>query len=166
MKKLLLLDADVIIDFHSLDLFEKLAKAYEIKVTQRVLREARFCRKRGKKTPIDLRGKVSVIENINTDCLRKVYRETKEARITIDQGEATSIAHMIQEKEDIRFCACDRAAITLMSYMELDEKAMSLERALRDASQHTKPYTRHLESKFRDYIKNGKALRIQYKKLT
>ena len=115
--------------------------------------------------PIDLVGRVSVIEDIDIECLRKVHIEAKEARIAIDEGEATSIAYLLQKKEEIRFCACDRAAITLMSYIQLDEKAISVERALRDAGHHTKLYPRHLEAKLKDYIKKGQALRIQYKKL-
>jgi len=39
MRKLLLLDADVIIDLHALDLFNKLSKSYDILVTPEVLRE-------------------------------------------------------------------------------------------------------------------------------
>lgn len=48
MRKLLLLDADVIIDLHVLGLFEKLAKAYEIFVTLEVLRKARHYKKQEK----------------------------------------------------------------------------------------------------------------------
>jgi hypothetical protein len=36
MKKLLLLDADVIIDLHALGLFEKIAKTYDVHVTRTV----------------------------------------------------------------------------------------------------------------------------------
>jgi hypothetical protein len=53
MKKLLLLDADVIIDLHSLQLFEKLRKSYHLHVTQEVLAEARFYKWRNKKIPIN-----------------------------------------------------------------------------------------------------------------
>ena len=40
MKELLLLDADVIIDLYALDLFDKMCRAYAIKVTKEVLGEA------------------------------------------------------------------------------------------------------------------------------
>ena len=44
MKKLLLLDADIIIDLHSLDLFQNICKAYDVHVTKTVLDEAKFYR--------------------------------------------------------------------------------------------------------------------------
>jgi hypothetical protein len=94
-----------------------------------------------------------------------VVLEEKEARLRVDQGEATSIAYIVQAVEEITFCTCDRAAITLMSYMELEDKAVSVETALRSAGHHKKLLPRHLESQFKKYIKDGKALRVQYKKL-
>jgi hypothetical protein len=54
MKKLLLLDADVIIDLHSLGLFEKMSKSYSLYVTQEVLAEAKFYKRRNQKKPIKL----------------------------------------------------------------------------------------------------------------
>ncbi len=165
MKKLLLLDADVVIDLHSLDLFDKLAKAYEIKVTQEVLKEAKWYMRRGKKIPINIRNKVSIVKNINIEYVHEVYSEAREVMLAVDDGEATSIAFMIQDKGNIRFCACDRAAITLLSFMGLEQKAISLERTLRESGHHKKLYPRHLDSKFKDYIREGKVLLVQHKKL-
>ena len=42
MRKLLLLDADVIIDLHALGLFGKINKAYDICLTRNVFEEARY----------------------------------------------------------------------------------------------------------------------------
>ena len=42
MRKSLLLDADVIIDLHSLGLFERISKAYDICLTRNVFEEARY----------------------------------------------------------------------------------------------------------------------------
>ena len=42
MRKLLLLDADVIIDLYTLGLFEKINKAFDIWLTRNVLEEARY----------------------------------------------------------------------------------------------------------------------------
>ena len=166
MKKLLLLDADVVIDLHSLDLFDKLAKAYDIKVTQEVLKEAKWYPRRGKKIPIKIKNKVSIVKNIRINFIHEVYSEAREARLAIDNGEATSIAFMIQEEEDIKFCACDGAAITLLSFMGLEQKAVSLEKVLRESGHHRKLYPRHLDSKFKDYVKQGKVLSVQYTKLS
>jgi len=98
MRKLLLLDADVIIDLHVLSIFEKLAKAYNIFVTVEVLREARYYQKAGKRFPIDIKGKVTVIENVRLESLNHVLAEAREARLAIDRGEATSIAYLLQSE--------------------------------------------------------------------
>ena len=49
MKKLLLLDADVVIDLHSLGLFEKMSKSYDMFVTRKVFEEAKYYKKRHQK---------------------------------------------------------------------------------------------------------------------
>ena len=130
MRKLLLLDADVIIDLHTLGLFGKISKAYDACQT------------------------------------RNVFEEAREARLGIDHGESTSIAYLIQTEEEITFCSCDQAAIRLISYLELEQKSISLEKVLRNTGYHGKKlYPRHLEKTFRESVQEGKTLRIQFKRL-
>ena len=165
MRKLLLLDADVVIDLHSLDLFEKIRKAYDICLTRNVFEEARYYKKSGAKIGIDIKA-VTIIDDVDLESLRKVKREAKEAKLGIDPGESTSIAYLCQTKEEITFCSCDKAAIKLVSFMELEQKSISLEKTLRDIGyQKRNLYPRHLEKTFRVYIKEGKVLRIQHKQL-
>ena len=164
MRKLLLLDADVVIDLHTLGLFGKIRKAYDICLTRNVFEEARYYKKSGAKIGIDIKA-VIIIDDVDLESLRKVKREAKEARLGIDPGESTSIAYLIQA-EEITFCSCDKAAIKLVSFMELEQKSISLEKALRSAGYHGKKlYPRHLEKTFKAAINEGKALRIQFKKL-
>jgi hypothetical protein len=47
----------------------------------------------------------------------------------------------------------------------METRAISLEKALKDAGYHPKLYPRHLESTFKASIKEGKTLRIHFKKL-
>ena len=142
MRKLLLLDADVVIDLHTLGLFGKIGKAYDIFLTRTVFEEARYYKKNGAKIEIDIRD-AAIIENIDLENLKMVQREAKEARLGIDPGESTSIAYLIKTEELI-FCTCDQAAIKLISYMELEQRAISLEEALRSASYYEKNlYPRH-----------------------
>jgi len=165
MKRLLLLDADVIIDLHTLGLFGKISKAYNICLTRDVFEEARYYKKDGAKIDIDIKN-VVIIKNVDLESLRKVQREVKEARLGIDPGESTSIAYINQTEEKMIFCSCDKAAIKLISYMELEQKTISLEKALRDIGYHKRNlYPRHYEKTFKICIKEGKALRIQFKKL-
>jgi len=166
MKKLLLLDADVIIDLHSLGLFDRICKTYDVCVTRTVLGEASYFKKDGKRHKIDIRGRVNVVEDVDLDSLKAVQRESKEARIGIDTGELESVSYLNCTEEEILFCTCDRAAVKLISFMELEHRSVSLEMALRTTGYHKKNlYPRHWERTFREFIKEGKVLRIQLKKL-
>ena len=165
MKRLLLLDADVVIDLHSLGLFGKMGEAYDICLARDVFEEARYYKKDGAKIGIGIKD-VTIIENVDLESLREVQRETKEARLGIDPGESMSIAYLLQTEEEITFCSCDKAAIKLISYMELEQKSISMEKALRSVGYHEKKlYPRHLETTFKAAVQEGKALRIQLKKL-
>ena len=130
MRKLLLLDADAVIDLHTLDLFVKINKGYDVCLTQTVFEEARYYKKDGVKIEINMKD-ATIIEDIDLESLKKAQREAKEARLAIDPGEVTSIAYLMNTEELI-FCTCDQAAIKLVSYMELEQKSISLEKALRD----------------------------------
>ena len=49
--------------------------------------------------------------------------------------------------------------------MELEQKSISLEKTLRNAGYHEKNlYPRHLDKTFKAAVKEGKTLRIQFKK--
>ena len=72
MKKLLLLNADVIINLHTLGLFERISKGYEIHVTKTVLDEASYFKSGGARTKIDIRNRVTVIENVAVEHLQTV----------------------------------------------------------------------------------------------
>ncbi len=115
---------------------------------------------------INIRDQVTIIEDIGLESLQKVHQEAQEARLGIDPGEAASIAYLTQSKEGIAFCTCDKAAIRLIAYMQLEERSISVEKAVRDVGHHTRNLCpRHFEKTFKDNIKEGKALRIQFKKL-
>jgi len=50
--------------------------------------------------------------------------------------------------------------------MELEQKSISIEKLLRSAGYHEKRlYPRHLEKTFKASVKEGKTLKIQFKKL-
>jgi hypothetical protein len=52
------------------------------------------------------------------------------------------------------------------SEIEVEQKAISLEKALQCAGYHAKKmYPRHLDKTFKVAVKEGKTLRIQFKKL-
>jgi hypothetical protein len=167
MKKLLLLDADVVIDLHALSLFDRINKGFEIHITKTVLDEASYFKSGGARTKIDIRYRVTVIENVAVEHLQTIRNEAMEARLGIDPGEMEAIACLIQEDEGLIFCTCDQAAIKLLAFMNLEEKSVSMEKALRTTGYQKKNlYPRHWEKTFTECIREGKTLRILFKKLT
>jgi len=131
MKKLLLLDADVVIDLHTLGLFDRINKGFEIHITKTVLDEASYFKRGGVRTKINIRNRVTVIENVAVEHLQTIRNEAMEARLGIDPGEMEAIACLIQEDEGLIFCTCDQAAIKLLAFMNFEERSISTEKALR-----------------------------------
>jgi len=96
-----------------------------------------------------------------------VRNKAKEARLGIDPGELEAIACLIQEEEVLTFCTCDQPAIKLLAFMNIDERTVSIEKTIRATGYHKKKlYPRHWEKTFTEHIREGKALRILFKKLT
>ena len=167
MKKLLLLDADVIMDLHTLGLFEKITKTYEVSVARTVVDEIQYFKRGGKKHKIDISDSVTIIDNVDIESLKKVQVEAKEAQLGIDPGELESIAYLSTAEEKVTFCTCDKAAIKLISYMGFETKSISVEKAVKKAGYYKKNlYPRHFEKMYKECIENGKARRVQFKKLT
>jgi hypothetical protein len=65
------------------------------------------------------------------DHLKAIQREARDARLGIDPGELESIAYLTIN-EGIIFCTCDKAAIKLISFVNLEERSISIEKALRN----------------------------------
>lgn len=167
MKKLLLLDADVVIDLHTIGVFDRISKGFEIHVTKTVLDEALYFKSGGTKTKIDIRDHVTVIQDVAVELLETVRKEAKQARLGIDPGEMEAIACLMQEGEGLLFCTCDQAAIKLLSFMNIEGRAVSFEKTLRATGYQKKNlYPRHWEKTFQQCIRDGKALRILLRKLT
>ena len=85
MRRSLLLDADVVIDLHTLGLFGKISSAYDICLTRDVFVEARYYKKDGIKIDIDIKH-VVITRNVDLESLREVRREAKEAKLGIGRG--------------------------------------------------------------------------------
>ena len=160
MTKLLLLDADVLIDLHSLELFEKVCRNYEVCITKSVYDEAKYYKKDGSQYAIQLPAEIEIIEKINIESLMEVQKHAKDVTLQIDPGEAASIAYLLEADKEIKFCTCDKAAITLISFMDLDSKCVSLESALKNAGIKKNLLPRHLEDNFKRCVKKGKEFRI------
>jgi len=168
MRRLLLLDANIIIDLHTLGLFDRICKSYDVYVTPEVFKEADRYPAGGKYHKIFIKTKVKIIQDVALESIDEVLNEAREAWLSVDEGETTSIAAIYQrDMEDMVFCTCDKAAIKLVSFMNFDEQSISLEKALKDAGYHKHNlYHQHSEKMFRECIQEGKALRVLHKKFS
>jgi len=160
-----LLDADVIIKFLEIDVFDKLAGMHELHIASSVIDEVKFYRRNGKKISINFRQEYIdpgyVIESSAAigeikdvlKCLPSLKREA------IHLGEIESLAILVRE-EALTLCTFDAAAIRTLPFLGMTERAISAERLLNVsgltlASGH-KLDGRLSESYFRSNIDEGK----------
>jgi predicted nucleic acid-binding protein len=133
--KLWLLDADVIIKFLEIDVFDKLVSLHKIHVSSSVIDEVRFYRRSGKKIPVNFReqyidtgliieltASVAEIQHV-LQCLPKLKRES------IHAGETESIAILVRD-ESLKMCTFDAAALRILPFLNVSDRAVSAEHLL------------------------------------
>jgi hypothetical protein len=163
--RLWLLDADVIIKFLEIDVFDKLMGLHEIHVASSVIGEVKYYRKNGKKIPVDFRqqyidtGNViestAVVEEIRDvlKCLPSLKREA------IHTGEIESLAILVRE-ETLTLCTFDAAAIRTLPFLDMTARAISAEQLLSVSGLTLAPGhkldVRLSESYFRNNLDEGK----------
>ena len=114
-----------------------------------------------KRYPVYKDSGIEWIGASDTCCMQSIWTSCQEERK--HKSKYRGNKHMIT---DTTFFTCDQAAIKLIAYMELEQKSISIEKILRTAGYHEKRlYPRHLEKIFKAAVKEGKILRIQFKKL-
>ncbi len=165
--KLWLLDADIIIDFLGIDVFDKLVEHHEIYVSSTVAEEVKYFKKDEKKHKIDF--KVQYIDSERVTELSASIDEIsavlgklpKTFSETIDAGELESFAILVREQEELNFCSCDAAAIRALPFLDVSHLGISAERLLR-SSGLLKPglKDRHTEEYFKSNLSIGEREKI------
>lgn len=151
--KLWLLDADIIIDFLSIDVFEKLVELHEIFVASSVVEEVDYYKKDREKIEIDFRAKFIVSGLVQE--LSATLSETEQMlsslppllRETLHGGEIESLTVLLKNT-DLTFCSCDAATIRMLPLLNLSENGVSAEKLLEMSglsksdlqAKHTKEY--------------------------
>jgi hypothetical protein len=152
--KIWLLDADIIIDFLSLGIFDNLVKNHEIYVASSVINEVKFYKRSGARISIDFmtsyirNGAVKEV-SATTDDLKEINNLLPEnLRPTIHSGEFESIS-ILMKRPDLIFCSCDAATIRLLPLLDLSERGVSAEKLLRESGlRATQLQDRHTEEYF------------------
>ena len=134
--RLWLLDADVVIIFLEIDVFDKLAELHVLHAASSVIAEVQYYRRSGKKIPINFRQQyintgaviesTAAIEEIQDvlKCLPPLKREA------IHAGEMESLAILVRE-EALTLCTFDAAAIRTLPFLGMTERAISAEQLLK-----------------------------------
>ena len=166
--KLWLLDADVIIDFLSLGLFDKLAKSNDVYAASTVIGEVNSFKRSGEKQYIDLRKQY--VENdlikersASAEEIKKVLNKLPEIyRDTIHSGELESLAILVRE-DNLTFCCCDAAAIRTLPFLGLSDRGISVERLLKISGfTRSDLQDRHTDKYFENNLAIGKRDKTYY----
>lgn len=171
--KLLLLDADIIIDLLGFDLFDSLLNANEVYVCSTVVDEIKTYKDQGIMTNINFRQRYIDTEKV-TELSASISEEEEMLkqlpdlfRESIDLGEIESLSILINRSDlNFKFCSCDAKAIRALSHLRVSEKGISLEEVL-NKFKHNKVdlKVRHLKEYFQDNVKRGIVEFIQNVKL-
>lgn len=164
--KLWLLDADVIIDLLSMNVFDRLTSCHEIFAASTVINEVHFFKRSDKQHSVDLRTQYVSGNRIKEfaassdevkDVLAKLPVINHES---IDHGELESLAILARE-EDLIFCSCDAAAIRALPFLDLSDRGISVENLLTASGlKRTDLKDRHTEQYFKNNLAEGQVSKI------
>ncbi len=164
--KLWLLDADVIIDLLSLDVFDRLANSHEIFAASTVIDEVRFFKRSDEKHSVDLQQQYvsnGIVKELSAspDEIKEVL--TKLPAINhenIDPGELESLA-ILSREEGLIFCSCDAAAIRALPFLDLSDRGISVESLLKSSGlQRSGLKDRHTDQYFKGNLAIGQENKI------
>lgn len=164
---LILLDANAIIGFHELGVWNQIVKQHEVYVPSIVLRSEVFWYEDsgGCRHDIDLVSAIGktiaevecTLEEIEKFSLRYNHQFLPE----IHEGELEALA-LLEKRTDLLFCTCDKAALVVLGFMGLSEHGISFESLLRKTGL-TKPLARkHTQAFFEEHVGVGQRLRIEH----
>ncbi|HLE08926.1 MAG TPA: hypothetical protein VI914_04795 [Thermodesulfobacteriota bacterium] len=164
--KLWLLDADVIIDLLSLDVFGNLVKGFEVFACSTVINEVKFFKKADKKEEINFRkeyvdsGLVKELFSSHDQLKSIISRLSPLQQEIIHPGELESLAVLVRE-EKLTFCCCDAATIRILPFLDVSDRGISVEKLLRQSGlSNPELEERHTEKYFKNNLDVGKREKI------
>lgn len=162
---IVLLDADVIIDLHRLNLWKSLTKNNKIHVSSIIVsREVYYYEDTaGKRHIIDLSkeaGKSFVEISATIEQLSTIMKEFEGLfEIDLHAGEKEALA-ILTTKKDMLFCTCDKAAMKALGFLELGHQGISFEKLLSRSGIKKKLEMKHSERQFRQFTQEGVSMRL------
>lgn len=166
--KLWLLDADVVIDLLSLNLFDKLIKNHKVFAGSTVIGEVKSFKRSNERQSIDLRQKYvenGLIKELSASAeeIKKVLSKLpKNNRDTIHTGELESLAILARE-HNLIFCSCDATAIRTLPILGLSDRGISVEKLLKISGfTRSDLQDRHTDKYFENNLAIGKQDKTYY----
>jgi hypothetical protein len=162
---IVLLDADIIIDLHSLNLWKALTKTRKICISSIVFHKEVYYYDdhSGKPHFIDLSkeaGKAFVEISATLEQIAMISEEFKAlGEIDLHAGEKEALA-ILKSDKNILFCTCDKAAMKALGFLGLSHQGISLEKLLSRSGIKRRLERKHSESQFRQYTQEGVSLRL------
>jgi hypothetical protein len=161
---IVLLDADVIIDLHRLNLWKSLKKNNKIHISSIICREVYYYEDTfRKKHIIDLSteaGKSFVEISATIEQLSMITKEFEGLfEMDLHAGEKEALA-ILMTKKDVLFCTCDKAAIKALGFLGLSHQGISFEKLLDRSGIKKKLEMKHSERQFRQFTQEGVSLRL------
>lgn len=136
--KLWILDADVIIDLLSFEVFNNLTKHCELHLSSTVIGEVQFYKKGQVKIPVDFRkeyvetGEVKEVSATSGDLEQVLDLLPASYKQGIGAGELESLA-VLNNNRELIFCSIDGLAIKSLPFIDMAENGISVEELLRQS---------------------------------
>ncbi len=166
--KLVLLDANIIIEAHELGIWQDLIQRADIYVPSIVVRdEAIFYSKAQNKNLIDLpmqvrEGKIKELHADNSELDELTNKFTPGFAMDIHAGEAEALAVINSNThQDLSFCTSDAMAIKALAMIGLKHKGISMETLINSIGITKQLKKQFTEIFFRSSLKQGAVSMIQ-----
>ncbi|MFC2156517.1 hypothetical protein ACFLT9_01640 [Acidobacteriota bacterium] len=164
--RIVLLDADVIIDLHRFGIWEAIVRQNHLLIPSTILRQEAFYWKDefGFKHSIDLlHAAGNQFEEISVSAQDLQAFKQKFDRFIeeeLDTGE-TEALKILNDRDDCHFCTCDKVAIKAIAILGKRELGQSFELLLKSSGITKQLERKHTDSYFNKYLDEGSLLRVQ-----
>lgn len=164
---LILLDANAIIGFHEIGVWDQIIKQQEIYIPSIVLRSEVFWYEDsgGWRHDIDL---ISAAGNtvIELECTPDEIEDFSSKYNhpflpEIHAGELEALV-LLEKQADLLFCTCDKAALVVLGFIGLWERGISFERLLQKIGLSKPLAKKHTQVFFEEHVGVGQRLRIEH----
>jgi hypothetical protein len=162
---IVLLDADVIIDLHQLDLWKALTNNNKIHVSSIIVHRETYYYEdtAGKRHVIDLSkeaGKSFVEISATIEQLSTITKEFEDLfEIDLHAGEKEALA-ILKTRKSMLFCTCDKAAMKALGFLGISHQGISFEKLLERNGIKKKLEIKHSERQFRQFTQEGVSIRL------